>query len=599
MEITLYDSNGTIKETKSIDLQVPKYVKEYDELNSFLNITAEDVEIVNSRKNTFRKAILLRQLTTAIKHDYANFRDAYKLEVESLEADIDVFIQEAESNPQIHAGDRIMSSIIRIYRHSGVYIDEQTFLEQTCTKEEFLIYINKVERQTVGEDGNNNSSNWIKVILYHAFKSARTTRLKYGDVDDNTRFYISLQNLINRYYYSLRNMMYSGWMPAELYHQMHVLFAFVKKIDIKSFNRFDESSFFIRLTTALYYIHEEQRSYLYKMAGTVLRHTPSIMNKDGNLILFKIDNDAKPTKPIDKPHALSFNDYNKRKAFSFKINDEEICALRVPSSNNIVLLTLQNELVQLYNEYVKIRQDKWKGSVEIDAKIFFNKNKVHYEDWADFYYYEIEKYKYGLSGIDLLKPQRSFYHLICDNIEPNKSIGFNREIVAGLIEILIEYPCNSQEGLYECIFRMKYIQEMDTKDITKVALNKAMKFIGRLFEDDCTFVRPYYKPSFKQLMCQILSLKGIKEKLVKPAPTKNFKGGFNLSLVYNILGVLQKASIISGGAGEIDYQIHKYAYDKGLIDKITERKTYIYDKKEIGNDMNSINAVIGKYINTH
>ena len=47
MEITTYNADGTINETKHIDLQVPEYVKKYDEQNSFLNITAEEVEVVN------------------------------------------------------------------------------------------------------------------------------------------------------------------------------------------------------------------------------------------------------------------------------------------------------------------------------------------------------------------------------------------------------------------------------------------------------------------------------------------------------------------------------------------------------------------------
>ena len=98
-------------------------------------------------------------------------------------------------------------------------------------------------------------------------------------------------------------------------------------------------------------------------------------------------------------------------------------------------------------------------------------------------------------------------------------------------------------------------------------------------------------------MGKILSLNGIRGKLVKVAPTKNFEGGFNLSLVYNVLGLLRKASIIRGGAGTIDKQIHEYAYNNGLVNKITERKGFIVQTTEIKEELGTIKTVIQLYLN--
>jgi hypothetical protein len=236
------------------------------------------------------------------------------------------------------------------------------------------------------------------------------------------------------------------------------------------------------------------------------------------------------------------------------------------------------------------------GSVEIDAKAFFKKNRHHYEDWTDFFYYEIEKYKYGSPDSDLLKPQRSFYHLVCDNIFPDEPIGFNKYIVAGLIEIIIDHPCDSQEGLYECMFRMNFIKDMGSKDLITIAKDKAMKYIGCLFEKEFNLVKPYYQSNFKGLMSQILSLEGIKEKLVKPAPTKKFMGGFNLSLVYNVLGMLIRKDIMNAGAETLDKTINSYARNNNLIDKISERKSFMYETKEIESERNIIEVIIKEYI---
>ena len=602
MEITTYTADGTINETKHIDLQVPEYVKKYDEQNSFLNITAEEVEVVNSRKNTFRKALLLRRLTAAIKHDYANYQDAFRMEVESHTIDIDVYVQKAGTDPLIQTGDRIMTSIMRIYgshslnRHVKIIDDEKTFYEQVCTKEEFHIYINEVEHQTEEGFGNFFSSNWINILFYHAIKSANTNRFYRWHPNDTTHFYFCLQNLINRYYYSLRNMeRVVKWMPDELKQQMYVLSAFVKKARMEYVLRFDEIRIIPKLVKALSLISSQYRGNLYEMLDIVSGHYPSI-EFDNRFVLHMRTKEL--PKPINKEYEVTLYDYNKRPYKCFVIDDNDICALRIPSTGNNVLSILQNELDKIYIEYAKVRGYKWRGSVEIDAKTFFNKHELTYENWTDFFYYEIEKYKYGVPEDDLLKPQRSFFHLVCDNIFLNEVIGFNKEIVEGFIVIMIDHPCDNQEGLYECIFRMNYIKGMESKDLIAIAKVKAMKYIGCLFEKKYNLVKPYYQANFKDLMSRILSLEGIKEKLVKSAPTKKFVGGFNLSLVYNVLGMLSRKGVMDAGPEILDKKINSYAMDNNLIDKISERKSFMYETKEIESERNIIEVIITQYLNS-
>ena len=161
---------------------------------------------------------------------------------------------------------------------------------------------------------------------------------------------------------------------------------------------------------------------------------------------------------------------------------------------------------------------------------------------------------------------------------------------------MIDHPCDSQEGLYECIFRLNYIKGMESKDLIAIAKDKAMKYIGCLFEKKYNLVKPYYQANFKGLMSQILSLEGIKEKLVKPAPTKKFMGGFNLSLVYNVLGMLSRQGVMDAGPEILDKKINSYAKDNNLIDKISERKSFMYDTKEIESERNIIEVIIKEYI---
>ena len=372
MEITTYNADGTINETKHIDLQVPEYVMKYDEQNSFLNITAEEVEVVNSRKNTFRKALLLQRLTAAIKHDYANYQDAFRMEVESHTIDIDVYVQKAGTDPLIQTGDRIMTSIMRIYgshslnRHVKIIDDEKTFYQQVCTKEEFYIYINEVEHQTEEGFGNFFSSNWINILFYHAIKSANTNRFYRWHPNDTTRFYFCLQNLINRYYYSLRNMERAvKWMPDALKQQIYVLSAFVKKARMECVLHFDELQIIPKLVNVLSLISAQHRRCLYEMLDIVSGHYPSI-EYDNRFVLHMRTKEL--PKPINKEYEVTLYDYNKRPYKCFVIDDNDICALRIPSTGNNVLSILRNELDKIYIEYVKVRGSK--GALKLMQKHF-------------------------------------------------------------------------------------------------------------------------------------------------------------------------------------------------------------------------------------
>lgn len=580
MEITIYNADGTINETKHIDLQVPEYVKKYDEQNSFLNITAEEVEVVNSRKNTFHKTLLLRRLTAAIKHDHDNFIDAHKMEIENIKVNVNDFMQEAEADSQIQSGDRILSSIMHIYgSHSryiskDVSIDEQTFIEQTCTEEEFHIFINKIEHQREDEYGSISSSNWIKVIMYHAFKSAKTAYYKYEDMEDFSPYFISLQNLITRFYYSLRNMERSAyWMPIELKQQMYVLSVFTKISDMKSFYHFDESRFFVRLITALYLMNEKQRSSLYMMADVVLGYNPTIGFNNHIFSLRTID---LPKRTVKK-YIVTLHNYNKVPFVCFEIDDDDICALRNPSYANKAIAELQCLLNELYKQHISVFQNKWETNIQTDSAIYFNKQKPYHEDWVGFYNNMIETYRtVSINSDDWYKPQRCFYLLLCNNVHPNKKLDFDTDIIIGLIDLLKKETgdndndsCDSQVGLYECMFKINLIKgQIVQRSASDEAVSRAMKYLEPLFAPDCEHVEERFREKLRVLMQNLLNYQGIKPEMTKIKPN-GFTGGFNLHLVYNILGTLRSTVpvILINGKDKIDDDLGLKAVQSGVIHK--------------------------------
>ncbi len=603
MEITTYNSDGTIKETKSIDLYVPEYIKEYDEEQSFLNSTAEEVEVVNSRKNSFRKAMTLKKLTAAIKHDYANFRDSYKMEEDSIEIDVDVFMEQAESNPQIIAGDKIISSIMRIYGNRSrfnsteIKIGEKSFLEHTCTKEEFLIYINEIEHQTFDKNGNITSSNWIKVILYHAFKAAGTVKLRCGDIEHEARFYISLQNLINRYYYSLRHMEQSAyWMPAELKHQMYVLSAFVKKADMRNLYSFDESRFFTKMINAMFLMNEKRRSSLYRMADVVLGYNPTL--GFNNQVLHSLRIKDMPKREI-KEYEIVLHGYKPENYMCFDITEDEIYALREPSSNNDMEEIL-SFLKSTCNEYTTIFSTKWRNNVQTDANIYFNNQKPYNENWWGFYNHVIGKYRHTtFSTNDYFEPQQCFCFLLCDNVDPDKELEFDKNIVVGLIDMIKDHRYENQEGLYEYMYKINYIkQQVPPREPIQKSIKKALDYVGWLYTSKCDYINGIYKFRLPNLLQKLLSLKGLKDKIAEVAPA-GFTGGFNLIIVYNLLGLLhcEGIKIINKGSEVIDRDINKYAIENGLVNEAPgERKSYIIQIKTADERKNKIKPYLNELI---
>jgi hypothetical protein len=82
---------------------------------------------------------------------------------------------------------------------------------------------------------------------------------------------------------------------------------------------------------------------------------------------------------------------------------------------------------------------------------------------------------------------------------------------------------------------------------------------------------------------------------VKP---NGFTGGFNLKLVYNVLGLLngKTIKIINCGSKKLDVYIENYAIEKGFIGKAGEKKSYINETDEIGDILDDIKKIRDNFV---
>lgn len=55
---------------------------------------------------------------------------------------------------------------------------------------------------------------------------------------------------------------------------------------------------------------------------------------------------------------------------------------------------------------------------------------------------------------------------------------------------------------------------------------------------------------------------------------------------------------MDAGPEILDKKINSYAMDNNLIDKISERKSFMYETKEIESERNIIEVIITQYLNS-
>lgn len=73
MEITYTDDKGESVEIINHYIEIPSYIKEFDEQKSFLNIKSEDVAMLFHSNKPMSKAVTIGRYQMFLKMDFDNF----------------------------------------------------------------------------------------------------------------------------------------------------------------------------------------------------------------------------------------------------------------------------------------------------------------------------------------------------------------------------------------------------------------------------------------------------------------------------------------------------------------------------------------------
>ena len=128
-----------------------------------------------------------------------------------------------------------------------------------------------------------------------------------------------------------------------------------------------------------------------------------------------------------------------------------------------------------------------------------------------------------------------------------------------------------------------------------------MKYLEPLFAPDCEYVIDKFRVKLRVLMQNLLNYQGIKPDMTTITPN-GFTGGFNLQLVYNILGTLRTTVpvILTKGKDWIDDDLGSKAVQNGVIHKDDKRIRghFMYEKCNVYNKYyNEMVNIIYSFIN--
>ena len=247
MKITTYNPDGSIKEVREHRVQVPKYIKTFDAKHSFLNITEDDVALVQFKRKDFDKDLLLNQYRFLLRYDYDNYlkSNACKIYIEDEQGRMN-------NEDTMEYYDHLMSVLLRTYTFKSPhqYPRIEQLSDEVCR---FL-----------------NDSLLIDTLLYHAKKTKN--RIFYSDVDqEQSPLTKNLIGIIHRLYYALRKANELGHLGENEQKIMYSLFPFanVQTSKLISSALFDNDIVLAKIIKSMYLTRESCRDSIYSLAYAI------------------------------------------------------------------------------------------------------------------------------------------------------------------------------------------------------------------------------------------------------------------------------------------------------------------------------------------
>ena len=573
MKITTYNPDGSVKEVRGLNASCIEQTNDYRPDRCSIILPKEDIDTLNRRSNSYSGRLLLDFWKRPFQSDYLSYIQSSYTQIGFGGIEIKSIVQQGESDITIIECDAILASIMKI--NGSISRGGYEEIVDIVAKHVELAGIKICY-----------SENWIKVMVYHAAKSTIRGHYKTYQYPDNLGFVVSLQNLFNRYYNALQRAKKIGInLPQELERQMSVLYPFTNGAkNIEAIHRYYKSdTFYKKAIISMSTIGDCRSNEIYELLYCIEYYMSFSFHNE--LLGFSINKN--PMSPVGK-YVVNLYDSNG------DINEVELTSQELrnigETPDDSKYSDIYSLLVDIYKGYSSENRSKWEKQLLTGVDELARKSKQSVYNWAS-YYDEVRNRILNKrnAGNKLYEPQFCFYLLVCDNLDPEKPIKFDRIIIKELLQILItnrnNYKNENQEGLYEYMFKLDFIKEQFRPT---TARGRALQYVSCLFDEDNNIVAPMMRTTLRSIMSDFIWLKSAEDIISQILP-KNFERGFNLQLIYNFLGMLsEETAIFNAGAKKIDNYIYLKNVEKGIITppdntkNPIERKSYIlnYDKED-------------------
>lgn len=494
MEITYTDDKGESVEIINHHIEIPAYIKEFDEHKSFLNIKSEDVAMLFHSNKPMSKAVTIGRYQMFLKMDFDNFMHSkFADTIHRVFADF----QHGFYTNLYKIGDKTIDSFIDVIQECHEHI------------------INSCTRQVVIND-----ESYVSTLLYLRVCSALRKKWNNEDVEYLAPF-----------------------------------FAFKKDAYIKvGVLTLDDKEFVASLISVMKAQDEKYRKEIY---SAIL------------ILAYIYDASSSSAKVVDALRSYSYKSKGNSIFQGFEKNDE----------NNI----LTAEELAVFNGSCLSEEDKQAVRNRMSRFAQFQNSQIiqkslgHYaierrkiklsmltpQEWLDIFIDRVNelriKNEYPANvDIEDVNTPKCYFAFLVENISEDKiELSNDEPLVNGLLYLIYIKGYKDIAYIAKEILILNYIidhmadavMSSDSEVALNTAIKKAVDFIDVVFTSKFR-CKTYSDVELKSKFKQILKDKELCDKVCKISPNK-FDGGFNLVLVYNIIGLFRDIKLINGGISTI------------------------------------------------
>jgi len=421
MKITTYNPDGSVLKEEDYKIDIPQHIQHFDPKHSFINITKEEMKLINSMEESFGKTVLLDRLVFLVQHDYNNF---VKSSFYPYYINDEMELELLSSNSNIKEAMTVVDKFIEHF--SG--ISDYTHFPEPLTNED-LRYIE--------------GDVWIVGLLLKTLTKCK---------DQGKIIIEEWEYALHLFNDALNNYKNQHTVSTDVSEWIDILHQFCKPVCSVT-----TSIVFIKsIIPLLLRLHPICRKKVYSLISIA----DNIQRKNASP-LYNMMVNIRVHDKIEKQYHFNLGYDKELNCCEFDLSSSDICTLE---SSQQELISFHSEISRIFNTFYSRFKDSratWIQSEVIDRA---SESGTIQPDWPVFYESTIKSYKQEYleskrNGTEYQPESCYHYILLLENKKTLDVIEFSPNMLKNLIHVLKNQYSEYQKGLFEGLFSLNYIKE--------------------------------------------------------------------------------------------------------------------------------------------